>query len=153
MKRTKHKSDCLFCGVSGNVLCGGGYTTTCQKFQKSENCMWQRVNFTVSKLHFSKCDLKTKWLSLNGRIMGFSLYTYLNFTNCLKWALFNSTVSKKQNKTQTPKQRKNSAVATPAHSFALGSGGGQGKSQGEELGPSQWATGTVYCHPIAWNLT
>lgn len=39
--------------------------------------MLQRVNFTVSKLHFNKRDLKIKWLSLNGRIMGFTLYIIL----------------------------------------------------------------------------
>ena len=27
--------------------------------------MLQRVNFTVSKLHFNKSDLEIKWLSLN----------------------------------------------------------------------------------------
>lgn len=42
--------------------------------------MLPRVNFTVSKLYFSKLDLK-KWLSMNDKIKDFSLYIFLNFTN------------------------------------------------------------------------
>ena len=74
--------------------------------------MLPRVNFTVSKLYFSKLDLK-KWLSMNDKIKDFSLYIFLNFTNSV-----------------TPQSvKKNVALDTLVPFYALGSVRRQSKSK------------------------